>query len=182
MKMRYSILTYIRVALFQILWGFVKYIPSPVGEPLRFLILKVFMKKISTLWIRSGVTIWWPENVMIGKSSLNEDVHINGYGGVTIGDRVLIGHRCTFFSDEHLFDDPDKLIWYQGRKASQITIEDDVYFGCNVVVLAGVKIGKGAVIGAGSIVNIDIPSMAIAAGSPVKVIRYRGEKVALLTF
>jgi acetyltransferase-like isoleucine patch superfamily enzyme len=134
------------------------------------------MRKIDTVWIRPGVTIWWPERISVGISSLNEDIHLNGFGDITIGDRVLVGHRCTLFSDEHVFEDPDKLIWFQGRKAAAICIEDDVYLGCNAVVLAGVTIRRGAVIGAGSVVTKDVPAFAIVAGSPARVIGYRGEK------
>lgn len=173
--MKYDALTYLRAGWFQTIWGLVKYVPSPVGDVMRFLVLKVFMKRIRTAWIRSGVTIWWPERISIGDGSVNEDIHINGFGGVTIGDRVLLGHRCTLFSDEHRFDDPAAIIWDQGRDPAPITIEDDVYLGCNVVILAGVTIGRGAVIGAGSVVTRSIPPLAIAAGSPARVLRYRGQ-------
>lgn len=135
------------------------------------------MKKIKTVWIRPGITIWWPENIVIGSSSLNEDIHLNGVGGISIGERVLIGHRCTFFSDEHVFENPDELIWFQGRNPAPIIVEDDVYFGCNVVVLSGVTIGRGAVIGAGSVVTKDIPANAIVGGIPARIIRYRGDKL-----
>jgi len=165
----------IKAGMFQILWGTVKYIPSPIGEVLRFIILKLFAKKINTLWLRSGITIWWPENISIGNSSLNEDIHLNGFGGITIGERVLIGHRCTFFSDEHAFEDPETPIWFQGRTPAPIVVEDDVYFGCNVVVLSGVRVGRGAVIGAGSVVTKDVPTLAIVGGVPARVIRYRGD-------
>jgi acetyltransferase-like isoleucine patch superfamily enzyme len=174
--MNYPISTYFRVCVFQTIWGFVKYIPAPLGDILRYAVLKVFMREIHTFWLRPGITIWWPEKISIGISSLNEDIHLNGYGGINIGDRVLIGHRTTFFSDEHKFEDPDTLIWYQGRNPAPIFVEDDVYIGCNVVILSGITIGKGSIIGAGSIVTRDIPPYSIAVGSPAKVVRQRGEK------
>jgi acetyltransferase-like isoleucine patch superfamily enzyme len=172
-----NIFTVMRAGLFQTVWGIVKYIPSPIGDLFRFSVLKLTMKKISTIWIRPGVTIWWPERISIGTSSLNEDIHLNGFGGITIADHVLIGHRCTFFSDEHNFENPNELIWYQGRSPAPIVVEDDVYFGCNVVVLAGVTIGHGAVVGAGSVVTKDVPPLAIVGGIPAHVIRYRGDKL-----
>jgi acetyltransferase-like isoleucine patch superfamily enzyme len=171
-----DLLTIARAGCFQTIWGLVKYVPSPIGDLLRFAVLKVFMKRIKTLWVRSGVTIWWPERISLGESSVNEDVHINGFGGVTIGDRVLIGHRCTFFSDSHKFDDPNTLIWFQGRNPAPIRVEDDVYFGCNVVVLAGVTVGRGAVIGAASVVTKDVPPLAIVTGTPARVLRFRGQE------
>jgi acetyltransferase-like isoleucine patch superfamily enzyme len=168
--------TLLRVGVFQSLWGVVKYLPSPIGDALRFCVLKLFMKRIATAWIRPGVTVWWPERIEIGKSSLNEDIHLNGFGGIRIGDRVLIGHRCTFFADEHKFEDPGTLIWHQGRAAAPIRVEDDVYVGCNVVVLAGVTIGRGAVVGAAAVVTRDVPPLAVVAGAPARVLRYRGER------
>ncbi|AKN31290.1 transferase [Clostridium carboxidivorans P7] len=52
-----------------------------------------------------------------------------------------------------------------------ITIEDDVWIGANAVVCGGVTIGKGSIIGAGSVVNKDIPAGVIAVGNPCKVLR-----------
>ncbi len=56
-----------------------------------------------------------------------------------------------------------------------IHIEDDVWLGYGVIVLDGVHIGKGAVIGAGSVVKQDVPAGAIAAGVPARVIKTRVE-------
>ena len=56
-----------------------------------------------------------------------------------------------------------------------IVIEDDVWLGFGVIVLDGVRIGKGAVIGAGSVVTKDIPEGAIAAGIPARVIKMRSD-------
>lgn len=52
-------------------------------------------------------------------------------------------------------------------------IENDVWLGAQVIVKSGVKIGNGAVIAANSVVTTDIPSYAIAAGSPAKIKKYR---------
>lgn len=54
-----------------------------------------------------------------------------------------------------------------------IIIEDDVWIGYNALILSGVKIGKGAVIGAGSVIAKDIPPYAIVVGNPGKIIKYR---------
>ena len=54
-----------------------------------------------------------------------------------------------------------------------ITLGNDVWIGANVCILSGVKIGDGAIVGAGSVVTKDIPSYAIAVGNPAKVIKYR---------
>jgi len=54
-----------------------------------------------------------------------------------------------------------------------ILIEDNVWLGFGVIVLSGVRIGKGAVIGAGSVVTDDIPAGAIAVGVPARVVKMR---------
>lgn len=175
--MQYSISQYLKTAVFQTIYGMVKYIPTPIGDVFRIVVLKIFMKKLQVGWVRTGVHIWWPENISIGKSFLNEDIFLNGLAGITICDHVMMGHRCTITTDDHYFENPDILPLYQGRKSAPIIIEDGAYIGINVVILPGVTIGAGAVIGAGSIVNKSIPSMAVAVGVPARVIRYRGDKL-----
>lgn len=56
------------------------------------------------------------------------------------------------------------------------TVGNDVWIGCNVVILPGVTIGDGAVVAAGSIVTKDVPPYAIVAGSPARVLRYRWDE------
>lgn len=58
-------------------------------------------------------------------------------------------------------------------QTKQTRIGNDVWIGCNVVVLAGVSVGDGAVIGAGAVVTKDVPPYAVAVGNPAKVIKYR---------
>ena len=67
------------------------------------------------------------------------------------------------------------MIHYYGNDKDKIrtTIGKDVWTGANAVILKGVKIGDGAVVGAGSIVTKDIPSYAIVVGNPARILRYR---------
>ncbi|HEY1040735.1 MAG TPA: CatB-related O-acetyltransferase, partial [Bacteroidia bacterium] len=62
---------------------------------------------------------------------------------------------------------------YDETKVGHTEIGNDVLISANVTILAGVKIGNGAVIGAGSFINKDVPPYAIVAGTPAKLIRYR---------
>jgi acetyltransferase-like isoleucine patch superfamily enzyme len=55
-----------------------------------------------------------------------------------------------------------------------IVIEEEAWLGTRVTVLSGVRIGKGAAVGAGALVTQDIPDYAIAVGNPARVVRYRG--------
>lgn len=64
----------------------------------------------------------------------------------------------------------------QGDRApSPVTIHDDVWIGARAIILPGVTISKGAIIGAGAVATNDVPSYAICAGNPARVIRYRNE-------
>lgn len=67
-------------------------------------------------------------------------------------------------------DSPHLRIQSKGTTAP-IVIEDDVWLAAGVTVLPGVRIGKGSVISAGSLVNVNIPPMSLAGGVPCKIIR-----------
>ena len=60
-----------------------------------------------------------------------------------------------------------------------ITIEDDVWLASNVVVVDGVSIGKGSVVGAGAVVNKNLPPYSIAVGVPARVVKNRREAAAI---
>ena len=171
----HSTRVHLAAALFQTIWGLVKYLPTPVGDVFRRLVLGVSLAecRVPALWIRSGIDIWWPRNIRIGRSSLNENLFLNGFGGIVIGDHCLIGRGTSFFSGGHSFDSTERLIVEQPLVRAPIRIGNDVYFGVNCIVLGGVTIGDGAVIGAGSVVTRDVPPFAVVAGAPARLIRMR---------
>lgn len=109
-------------------------------------------------------------NISIGKNFYtNHNVTILDGAKVTFGDNVFIAPNCVFSTSGHAIDSEQR-----GRGleiAWPITVGDNVWIGANVSVLPGVTIGSDTIIGAGSVVNRDIPSGVIAAGNPCKVIR-----------
>jgi len=104
---------------------------------------------------------------------INDDVWINAVGGVTIGNNVLIGPKVVIHSANHKFSDSERPISEQGHTLKPVTIEDDVWIGASSVILAGVTIGKGAVVGAGSVVTKDIEAYMVVVGNPTYVISKR---------
>lgn len=91
---------------------------------------------------------------------------------IKIGDNVNIGANTSIVdSDFHPIDPDIRKTQPQLAKSFPIVIEDDVFVGMNCLILKGVKIGKGSVVGAGSVVSKSIPSYSIAAGNPAKVIK-----------
>jgi acetyltransferase-like isoleucine patch superfamily enzyme len=112
---------------------------------------------------------------------------------IVMGDNIGIGPRCMFLCDtemgnkillapevamlnrdDHRYDIVGSTIWDSGRGDSgMIVVEDDVWIGFGAIVLTPVKIGRGAIVAARSVVNKDVPRYAIVAGVPAKVVKMR---------
>jgi PAS domain S-box-containing protein len=94
---------------------------------------------------------------------------------IHIGSHVMIASNCHFFSYDH-GTEPGLIMQEQQLKTKgSIVIEDDVWLGTGAIILSGVRVGKGAVIGAGSVVTKPVPPGSIAAGNPARVVGRRGE-------
>ncbi len=156
------------------LYAWFKYLPSPIGDLLRYWVTRPFMRSVGKVRIYEGVTVWYPYRVSIGHdTTLNEHVYISGYGDLTIGNGVRIGHRTSILTSDHVIDDASVRIKDSGLVAKPVRIDDDVFIGCNCTILGGVHVGRGAVIAAGSVVNRDVPDFAIVGGVPARVLKYR---------
>jgi len=94
-------------------------------------------------------------------------------GRIRIGSRVLIGPYAVIRAANHRIDRIDVPIIEQGHLPGEIVIEDDVWIGAHAVILPGVRIGRGAVIAAASVVTRDVDPFAVVAGAPASVLRLR---------
>ena len=129
----------------------------------------------SNLQVMPGFIVKFPERLFIGNNvTINRNVFITARDNVYIGDNVLIGQNTIINSGNHGFLDPNIPINMQGQSSEKIIIENDVWIGANCSVLKGVKIGNGAVVGAGSVVTKDIEPYTIVGGIPAKKIKNRG--------
>ena len=148
-------------------------------------------------YIRSGANLECGENssLVIGEKAVIErgaDIRAYNDGNVRIGDRTfissytclngrnvrigkdcLIGHHCGIFANNHLFRDPQRPINQQGLSYQGIVIEDDCWLGSGVKILDGVTVGKGSVIGAGTIVTKNVAPYSVAMGVPARVVAHR---------
>ena len=111
---------------------------------------------------------------MIFKCSIGKFCSISY--GVTIGPpehnyKLLSTHPFIYRSKYDLFDDDESI--EEQRFEKKLIIGNDVWIGCNSVIARGITIGDGAVIGANSFVNRDVPPYAIVGGSPAKQIKFR---------
>jgi acetyltransferase-like isoleucine patch superfamily enzyme len=109
------------------------------------------------------------------------DVHLGAYQKIIIGNNVRVAEFTSLRDSTHNYMDCTQEINQQGDTVGRLTIEDDVWIGQGCIILgspSGTIIGKGAVIGAHSIVKESIPEYAIAVGAPARVIGCRQESTS----
>lgn len=111
-----------------------------------------------------GTNIAFGENVYFNFNCVILDV-----AKVTIGNNVLFGPAVQIYTALHPMNAAERRTGVESAKP--IVIGNDVWFGGGAIVCAGVTIGDGAVIGAGSVITRDIPANVFAAGNPCRVIR-----------
>lgn len=162
---------------------FAKHLPgnyTPVGflsKKIRYFVCKkMFFSCGINVDIGNNVTFFNSRKIEIGSNS-----GLGAYsaiGSVKIGDFVMMGTNCLLISQNHLFNDTKIPICRQGFDEDKpIVIEDDVWIGSRVIILPGVKVHKGAIIGAGSVVTKDVMPYNIVAGNPARIIRNRRKHV-----
>lgn len=94
--------------------------------------------------------------------------------GVSIGHYTMLGPGVRILGNDHVYDHPGTPIIFSGRPPFKITrIGADVWLGANVVVIAGVSIGDGVVVAAGSVVTKDLSPYSIFGGVPARFIKDR---------
>lgn len=115
-------------------------------------------------------------NVVLGERvSIGAGVSIwagSGEAKIEIGDDTLIAPAVMLTAANYRYDDGSP-INAQMMQEADIIVGRDVWLGYGAVVLAGVRIGDGAIVGAGAIVRSDVPEYAIVAGNPAKVVGTR---------
>lgn len=111
--------------------------------------------------------------------TLGNHVRLGTYniiGHADLGDYTLTAQGCHIVSTAHswVIDNTDLPIMRQPGPPGRMRLGPDVWLGANVTVLA--NIGRGCVVGAGSVVTHDVPDGAVVVGNPARVLRYRGEQ------
>jgi acetyltransferase-like isoleucine patch superfamily enzyme len=145
---------------------------------------------MSFAWrLRKKVLKRWARNAFFPSSrvrllrlcgfSIGEDVYIADdliiveelaeRGNITIGNRVSIAPRVTLVTSSH--PNHARTRGFAPVAQGPVIIEDDAWLGAGCVILPGVRIGRGAVIGANSVVSHDVPPLHVVAGQPARTVR-----------
>lgn len=118
---------------------------------------------IKALWLEGSISIG--DNVGISGAT------ISSRKGITIGNHVVIGSGVLIVDNDSHPLHPDDRGDPSCTECAPVIIEDDVFIGARSIILKGVTVGRGSVIGAGSVVSKDVPQFTIVAGNPAQVIR-----------
>ena len=130
------------------------------------------------VWLSRGCYVISYENaeVRIGPQTyLGHRCLLYGHSGICVGRDVLMANDVQLICGNHTFDRRDVPIRAQPSQGQPIVVEDDVWLGASVIVLGGVTVGRGSVVGAGSVVTHSLPPYSIARGAPAKIVGVRGE-------
>jgi maltose O-acetyltransferase len=137
-------------------------------------------KKILKRWARNAFFPSWRIRLLrLCGFSIGRDVYIADdlliveelaeRGNIVIGDRVSIAPRVTLVTSSH--PNQSRIRPFAPISRGSIVIEEDAWLGAGCVVLPGVRIGRGAVVGANSVVQQDVAALHVVAGQPARTIR-----------
>lgn len=173
---------FIRAVVYTLYYCFAYWLPEStfplIGEVCRKIrggLCKCLFKNHGR-WINVDRRVYFGWNdVSLGENSgLGTNMRLQN-SSLVVGNNVMIGRELHIVGGGHYYLNKEMTIGQQGAKSkSQLEIEDDVWIGERVTILSNVtNIGKGSVIGACSVVTHNVPSYAVVAGNPARVIKYR---------
>ena len=150
-------------------------VPSMTGFVLRYLFYRMTCARLAGFClIYGGARLVHTYGLRIGRDfHINAGGYVDGRGGLTIGDHVMVGQNALIVSSQHQWTDPTLPMSLQGHIRKPTTIGDDVLVGAHAVVLAGVHVATGTVIAAGAVVTDDTEPYSIVGGVPARKIGER---------
>ncbi len=126
-----------------------------------------------------GCRLWAADGgrLEIGEdSALSPGVTVDASAGlVRLGRQVAVGPGTVIRAANHRFDRTDVPIMHQGHVYGEVLVDDDVWIAANCTITPGVRIGRGAVVGAGAVVTRDVPPLTVVAGVPARPL-YRRDR------
>ena len=136
--------------------------------------VRACLSDITRRTVPADMRVFTPIHINYGPGvSFGSDCFLNfgctllALGGITIEDDVFIGPHCVLATEYH----PEEPSQRHTLLTKPIVIRQNAWLGANVTVLAGVTIGRNAIVAAGSVVTKDVPDNSVVAGTPARVIR-----------
>jgi acetyltransferase-like isoleucine patch superfamily enzyme len=109
--------------------------------------------------------------------SIADNCCFNGYtAGIFIGKKVMIAPNCVLVAFDHGFSNIEVPMIDQSYEGASIIVDDDVWIAANCTITKGVRLGKGCIVGANSVVIKNVEPYSIVGGVPAKVIGNRKTK------
>ena len=157
------------IGRFNYISGLLRNFPGDLGKKLRNDFLPPYFESCGeNISIQEGVRIWNVHKLRVGNSVvLANGCFLQAGGGITMHDHVLLGPDVKIWSQTHETSDPDRPILSQGWTYEPVVIEEHVWIAANAIILPGVRIPRGCVVSAGSVVGKKkYPPYSIIAGNP----------------
>lgn len=120
------------------------------------------------------VKIIEPGGLKLGRTaSVSPGVILDCRGGLEVGDFSMVGIDAVILTSSHRHSRIDVPMRFQGMELAPVSIGVDVWIGARAVVLPGVRIGDGAIVGAGAVVTKNVAARAIVGGVPARELATR---------
>lgn len=153
-----------------------QYIPEQLGGKLfrRFLVRGFFAECGRSVNIGAKAYIGRGRNIHLGDySSIGWKASLHANAPIVIGRDVLMGPEVMVITAQHRTDSTEMPMRLQDYSVAPVEIEDDVWIGARVIILPGVRIGRGSIVGAGSVVTKEVPPYSVVGGVPARLIKSR---------
>ncbi|BDU51119.1 acyltransferase [Haliovirga abyssi] len=145
-----------------------------IGKNIRFDNWNTYIE--DNVKIEDNVILGGKGEIFLGENtSLNPNCFIVSQKKVKIGKNCMIAPNVYITDEIHNHDRIDIPIKFQGYKYKEVIIEDNVWVGRGTTILAGIKIGRDSIVGAGAVVTRNIEPFSIVGGVPAKLISKRKE-------
>lgn len=160
-------------ACVSMLWALLDASHGRLGLGLRYCIVKAKAGGCGDcVYIGPNVELRHWRRLHLGSNvSIHRFSYLDAMGEIHIGDHVSVSHNCSLVSFDHTWTDPSMPIRDNPVVTSAIVLEDDVWLGCGVRVVSGVRIASRCAIAAGAVVTRDTQSGYLYAGVPAKPIK-----------